>query len=1251
MNYLFCMFIYILPASQDSPRPDAKAPAVSEIRGAGEARDRSRREADVKLAEAKKLQDEIPKLSAEGRLQDVMKATRRIVDIRREALGEKNPAYAASLNHLGRLLWSQGDLAGAQPLIEQALRIEKENLGESHPDYAKNLDNLAFLFKAQGKLDKARKLFEEGARIRKEALGWKHVDYANALDNLAKLALDRGDFVEARRLFQEAMAIRKEAAGEYSSEYATSMINLALLDEKMGNVAGAEALIRGALAIQFSTDRRSIFIDSLDDVAASLQEIGDLPTARLLLEHAVARRKEESGIKHPDYATSLNNLGMLLWAQNDLTGARELIEEALRIRKEAIGERHPAYLTSLNNLAVLLQAKGDFAAAKPLFEKTLALRKEVLGERSPDYAVSLANLAEFYRAQGVLGEARRLLELSVATRLRGLGGEHASTATGLTNLASTARAQGDLAAAGVYYERALRIREKTLGPKDINTLISLTNLASVYHEQGRLNDAKALFERAAGAYQAIKAKNRGEPAAALFGLGTTALDRGDYATARDAIDGALVIRFDVLGNRHPDYINTLAVLGEIEVAAGRFDRGESRLEQVRDLRSRGRGTRGPGYAGALGDLAALKVRAGDFDRARKLSIEELAIRRDTLGEGHPGVAFNRLDLALIALGSGDAAGALDEVERSLELFEGSVAKAAPALVDRQGVAIDRRRKVAVDLALSLTKSTRDQDAKIYKHVLSWKGFPLATTVARRRLDRDSKARDLIAAASRVRTRLSAAYAELALVGGDEIENKMKHIHDLVAERGRLEAELAGRSTAGRADSRPEVAAAALPRKSVLIDFVLYEDQEPIDDGKSIGREPKYAAFVLKPAGAIERLELGAASAIDFAIEASRRAIFEPGRDPTDELAAVKKRVWTPLESKIQGADYVLISPDGAIDGVLWDALPGAAAGSYLIEKYAFMMIPEAGLLCAPRAEVDRRAKGALIAANVDFDRIDSAVDPVDVVSKSSSETDATAGSTRTSPLVLTGEKVSRDGAAGERAKAIANAVRASGVEPVVELSGGSATRLKIESAAADAKLIVIATSGLKGSGKFASAIDSPRGSIGLVTFESITRREIVGYDRALLEGLTLSGFNIIKSQLDDNPLADRSLGFATVESIADWNLSGRDAIVIAPVAGSKGEFDRTPRGAASAFVAAGARGVVTSLGGDDPESTELFLSLYLKNLYVKKQSCIDAFRAARLELMRGSATAAGGAGARGEGGAKRPTVKSWGTFVLWGDPR
>jgi Tetratricopeptide repeat len=51
----------------------------------------------------------------------------------------------------------------------------------------------------------------------------------------------------------------------------------------------------------------------------------------------------------------------------------------LAIREKALGPEHPDTATSLTNLAVLLNDQGDLAAALPLYERALAIRSKALG--------------------------------------------------------------------------------------------------------------------------------------------------------------------------------------------------------------------------------------------------------------------------------------------------------------------------------------------------------------------------------------------------------------------------------------------------------------------------------------------------------------------------------------------------------------------------------------------------------------------------------------------------------------------------------------------------------------------------------------------------------------------------------------------------------------------------------------------------------------------------------------------------------
>ena len=76
--------------------------------------------------------------------------------------------------------------------------------------------------------------------------------------------------------------------------------------------------------------------------------------------------------------------------------ARPLFERALAIYDKALGPEHPDTATGLNNLAVLLQVQGDLAAARPLYERALAIRENALGPEHPDTAIVRKNLANLF---------------------------------------------------------------------------------------------------------------------------------------------------------------------------------------------------------------------------------------------------------------------------------------------------------------------------------------------------------------------------------------------------------------------------------------------------------------------------------------------------------------------------------------------------------------------------------------------------------------------------------------------------------------------------------------------------------------------------------------------------------------------------------------------------------------------------------------------------------------------------------------
>jgi CHAT domain-containing protein/tetratricopeptide (TPR) repeat protein len=96
---------------------------------------------------------------------------RQALEVRRAALGEAHPDYAASLNNLAALYHAKGDYAAAEPLYRQALEVRRAALGEAHPDYAASLNNLAKLYAAAGREDEALRLMREAASIDDRTIG------------------------------------------------------------------------------------------------------------------------------------------------------------------------------------------------------------------------------------------------------------------------------------------------------------------------------------------------------------------------------------------------------------------------------------------------------------------------------------------------------------------------------------------------------------------------------------------------------------------------------------------------------------------------------------------------------------------------------------------------------------------------------------------------------------------------------------------------------------------------------------------------------------------------------------------------------------------------------------------------------------------------------------------------------------------------------------------------------------------------
>jgi hypothetical protein len=240
------------------------------------------------------------------------------------------------------------------------------------------------------------------------------------------------------------------------------------------------------------------FVWLLDRVATYLRQGAALyAESASWLRRVTEICRQELGNTHPDTLTSMNNLAHSLWQLGDLTGAQRLHEDVLAASRQVLGDEHPHTLTSIGNLALTLGARGDFAAAQTLQEQALEARRRVLGEEHLDTLTNMNNLAETLKLQGNLARACALHERILEVSRRTLGDDHPFTLTSMNNLASSLRNTGDLDAARELQEQVLSTRRRQFGDDHPSTLTSMNNLSITLWRLDERSPALSLMQATA----------------------------------------------------------------------------------------------------------------------------------------------------------------------------------------------------------------------------------------------------------------------------------------------------------------------------------------------------------------------------------------------------------------------------------------------------------------------------------------------------------------------------------------------------------------------------------------------------------------------------------------------------------------------------------------------------------------------------------------------------------------------------------
>lgn len=573
---------------------------------------------------------------------------------------------------------------------------------------------------------------------------------------------------------------------------------------------------------------------------------------------------------------------------------------AVSLTESALGPAD-AYLTQLlPNMGWLQRSKGQMQQAEQTYLRAIGIAETTLGPDHPQTGALKETLGVFYNVIDDYAKAESLMVEGTAITEHALG-EHPRLAACLMDLALLHSNRGDQPHALTELQRALVISDRTMSPDEFAAIAIVNNLGDLYVSMKQYDRAQPLVERALHDLERTLGADNFRTSNPLLNLSIIARERGDYAGSLAYLRRAYAVREKVYGKESTDTASLLISIGNVYHAQKDYVTALDTYQQAYDVLER---TAGPYHSYtlmAINNAARTFAAKGDVTvalqrRARYDALLERAIQFNLA------IGSDREKLAYLEQTS-------ERMGRTVSLHLRQ-APHNPEAADLAATAVLRQKGRVLDAALDTRAAMRE------------------------RLEPGDRA---------LLDQLSTITGELSTLavngpGRTPAAQYRERLASLDARRESLESAISERSAEFRAGSQVATVAsvrAALPSRSALIDYVVYEPFDPAAATDTAAHGPaRYAAYVIRPDAETQGVDLGPAKDVDAAVGRLRAALRDPSRRDVSALARkLDESVLRPVRVLAGEATQLLIAPDGSLNLLPFEALVDER-GRFQVERYA-----------------------------------------------------------------------------------------------------------------------------------------------------------------------------------------------------------------------------------------------------------------------------------------------------------------------------
>lgn len=604
-----------------------------------------------------------------------------------------------------------------------------------------------------------------------------------------------------------------------------------------------------------------------------------------------------------------------------------------------------------------LQETGDWLAAREVAHELVSFFS---GAAPSQHRLAFTNeLANLEQRLGKYGESLTAYEecLVMASELQ--GADSAIAAQIQNNLAALHQVLGDFQAAEELNRNALAIREQREGKGSVGTVPAMNNLAGLLWCIGDLGGAESLYRDAL----AIRTQHLGadalDTARSRANLGGLLYYRKEILEATTLVKAAVEVFLRESGPTHPDTLEVILFLGEIERAGGRPAAALALYTQALDGRVSSLGTRDHvEVAEALRRIGDSHRELGQYPAAREAYLESDAIYQRVLRADHPDRQEGLYGLGLTALASGDTNAAVEAARTCAEVEFRQFDAMLQFTDERQRLAYQDKFK-----SHHLFANLGDARA-IEEFLLRQKGIVSDSLVAESQLSKHST--DPVIETARRSLAEARAQYRTAYLGGGSTGTSIPELESLVRDtyRGLLTATGAKDLFPVTQNTTLASLQSSLAENEVLLDYLRYDRYS----GEA-NFETRYGV-VLVTRSRVEFFDCCEAAETDGVISAmvsffgAGEEIENANETARKTMATLHRDLLSPLESSFPPNASILICPESTLSFVPFACLVGKD-GRFFVEQHDLRYLSSAREIIRKPVTVDP-SRGAFLVGNPVF---------------------------------------------------------------------------------------------------------------------------------------------------------------------------------------------------------------------------------------------------------------------------------------------